>query len=139
LDQLTRVKEPPKVTPQPPPPVEQPRPVTGDDKAQILAVLNAYERAYEEENLGSLRRLWPTMNQDQTKGFEDFFKNASSVKLTYIVMGNPKIAGNNATLEFKQEISYVMNGNFPKPTPVKVTMKLSKTNATGTWQIDSIR
>jgi hypothetical protein len=78
------------------------------------------------------------MSTKTVQGLADFFKSASSVKLTYIVIDNPKITANEATLSFKQETSFVMNGKFQKPIVAKVNMKLKKTNPQGSWQIDSI-
>ena len=108
------------------------------DKTAVLDVLKAYEKSYEGQDLEGLQRLWPGMSTKTIQGLADFFKNASSVKLTYIVVDNPKITGNEATLSFKQETSFVMNGKFQKPTVAKVNMKLKKTNPQGNWQIDSI-
>ena len=144
LDLLTRPKETaraPEAPRQPEPtrttPAITPLP-TVDDKTAILGVLAAYERSYENEDLPSLQTIWPSMTPQQIQGVGDFFKNASSVKLTYIVSDNPKISGNDATIEFKQAISYVMNGKFQKPISSKVNMKLRKTGSQGAWLIDSI-
>jgi hypothetical protein len=108
------------------------------DKTAVLDVLKSYEKSYELQDLEGLQKLWPSMSTKTVQGLADFFKNASSVKLTYIVTDNPKITGNEATLAFKQETSFVMNGKFQKPTVAKVNMKLKKTNPQGSWQIDSI-
>ena len=107
-----------------------------DDKTGVLNVLSAYENFYQNEDLPSLQRLWPRMTPAQIQGVGDFFKNASSVKLTCIP-GSPKISGTEATLEFKQELTYVMNQTFQKPSRSKVSMKLKKSSQ-GTWLIDSI-
>jgi hypothetical protein len=107
-----------------------------DDKTGVLNVLLAYENFYQSEDLPSLQRLWPRMTPAQIQGVGDFFKNASSVKLTCIP-GSPKISGTEATLEFKQELTYVMNQTFQKPSRSKVSMKLKKSSQ-GTWLIDSI-
>jgi hypothetical protein len=108
------------------------------DKTAVLDVLKAYEKSYEGQDLGGLQKLWPSMSPKTIQGLADFFKSASSVKLTCIVIDNPKITGNEATLWFKQETSFVMHGKFQKPTVAKVNMKLKKTNPQGSWQIDSI-
>jgi serine/threonine-protein kinase len=108
------------------------------DKTAVLDVLKAYEKSYELQDLEGLQKLWPSMSTKTVQGLADFFKSTSSVKLTYIVVDNPKITGNEATLSFKQETSFVMNGKFQKPIVAKVNMKLKKTNPQGSWQIDSI-
>jgi hypothetical protein len=141
LDQLNRPKEtaksePPRVT-------ETPRtnePTSSnslDDKAAVQGILTSYEKYYEGEDLGGLQKIWPGMSSQTIQGLADFFKSASSVKLTYIVVDNPQIMGNDATLTFKQEVSFVMNGKFQKTKAAKVSMKLKK-NAQGTWAIESI-
>ena len=141
LDQLNRPKEtaksePPRVT-------ETPRtnePTSSnslDDKAAVQGILTSYEKYYEGEDLGGLQKIWPGMSSQTIQGLADFFKSASSVKLTYIVVDNPQITGNDATLTFKQEVSFVMNGKFQKTKAAKVNMKLKK-NAQGTWAIESI-
>jgi hypothetical protein len=113
-EEIARIVNP-KVTP----PAEQPtaNPPGTDDKTAIVTLLKAYAKAYEEQDLGALQKLWPSMSPQQTSGVGDFFRNASSVKLTYILVGSPRLAGNVATVEFRQEISYVMNGKFQKPIP----------------------
>ena len=108
------------------------------DKTAVLDVLKAYEKSYEGQDLEGLQKLWPSMSTKTVQGLAEFFKSATSVKLTYIVIDNPKITGNEATLAFKQETSFVMNGKFQKPSVAKVNMKLKKTNPQGSWQIDSI-
>jgi|GEM_PF-2606853 len=141
LDQLNRPKEtaksePPRVT-------ETPRtnePTSSnslDDKAAVQGILTSYEKYYEGEDLGGLQKIWPGMSSQTIQGLADFFKSASSVKLTYIVVDNPQIMGNDATLTFKQEVSFVMNGKFQKTKAAKVNMKLKK-NAQGIWAIESI-
>lgn len=118
------------------PAAEQLRPTfVVDDRTQIKNLLQTYEKSYETEDEAALRKIWPSMGTRQLEGLETFFKNANSVKLTYIA-GEPKISGNTATIEFKQEISYVMDGEFRKPIPARVLMKLKKSG--GAWEIDSI-
>jgi hypothetical protein len=109
---------------------------TIDDKTAILSVLAAYVRFYESEDLQGLHTIWPSMTTPQIQGVGDFFKNASSVKLTCIP-ASPKIGGNDATLEIRQELTYVMNGTFTKPSRSKVNLKFKKTSQ-GTWFIDSV-
>ncbi len=108
------------------------------DKTAILGVLKAYEKSYEAQDLEGLQKLWPTMNAKTIQGIADFFKTTKSIKLTSIVTDDPKIAGNEATLAFKQETSYVMNGKFKKTPAAKVNMKLKKTSPQGSWHIDTI-
>ena len=108
------------------------------DKTAVLDVLKAYEKSYELQDLEGLQKLWPSMSTKTIQGLAEFFKSTTSVKLTYIVVDSPKITGNEATLSFRQETSFVMNGKFQKPTGAKVNMKLKKTNPQGIWQIDSI-
>jgi|CZKH01.1.fsa_nt_gi serine/threonine-protein kinase len=144
LDQLTRPKETastiqPHATDAPRPttlPVTNASPV--DDKSAVQGILTSYEKYYEGEDLTGLQQLWPTMSNQTVQGLADFFKNATSVKLTYIVVDAPQVAGNGATITFKQEVSYVMGGKFAKTKVAKVTMKLKKANAQGLWLIDSI-
>ena len=76
------------------------------------------------------------MTAQQIQGVGDFFKNATSVKMTCIP-ATPKIAGSEAVLEFRQELTFVMNGGFQKPKGSKVNMRLKKA-LQGTWVIDSI-
>ena len=148
LDQLTAPKETantnqPKRSAEPPPPTNTTSTTTTtpsipatDDKTAILGVLSAYEKLYESEDLSGLQRLWPGMTAQQIQGVGDFFKNATSVKMTCIP-ATPKIAGSEAVLEFRQELTFVMNGGFQKPKGSKVNMKLKKAPQ-GTWVIDSI-
>jgi hypothetical protein len=142
LDQLTRPKETananqPRVTEAPrttTPPVNGSTPL--DDQTAVQNVLNSYEKSYEGEDMTGLQRLWPGMSSKTVEGLADFFRSATSVKLTYIVVDSPQISGNDATITFKQEISYVMGGKFQKIKGTKLTMKLKKNQ--GNWLIDSI-
>ena len=146
LDQLTAPKETAntnqlKRSPEPPPPTNTASTTTPsfpatDDKTAIFGVLSAYEKFYEGEDLPGLQRLWPGMTAQQIQGVGDFFKNATSVKMTCIP-ATPKIAGSEAVLEFRQELTFVMNGGFQKPKGSKVNMKLKKAPQ-GTWVIDAI-
>jgi hypothetical protein len=134
-NQPNRSAEPPRSTPLPASGTTTSLTAT-DDKTAVLNVLSAYEKFYESEDLQGLQGLWPSMTPQQIQSVGDFFKNASSVKLTCIP-GSPKIGGTEATLEFKQEFTYVMHGTFQKPNRSKVNMKLKKAPQ-GTWLIDSI-
>jgi hypothetical protein len=144
LDQLTAPKETASANRSTEPPPSATAPSSGtttsvpatDDKTAVLNVLSAYEKLYESEDLQGLQRLWPSMTSQQIQGLGDFFKNASSVKLTCIP-GSPKINGTEATLEFKQELTYVMNGTFQRPSRSRINLKLKKAPQ-GTWLIDSI-
>jgi eukaryotic-like serine/threonine-protein kinase len=138
IDQLTRAVEH-KTEPTRP---QAATPVI-DDKKAVLDVLALYQRAYEEQNVEKLKQIWPGMTQQSINGVADFFRNASAVKMSYKLSGEPQITANEAVVRFKQSLTFVLNGASQKPKPAAVIMRLKKQDAApgapAAWQIDSVR
>jgi hypothetical protein len=136
---LAELEKPQPKDTAPPPPPEQPHPTSFiDDQTAIRELLQTYEKCYENQDAAGLQRIWPGMSNEQSRRTQDFFRTASSVRLSYILKANPKISGDHATLELKQEVSYAMDGSFQKPMTNKINMRLKKTGQ-GAWVIDSLQ
>jgi eukaryotic-like serine/threonine-protein kinase len=112
-----------------------------DDKAAVLAVVAQYSQAYNDRNIGAMRRIWPTMDNKEAATIRDFFKMASSVASTYKIDQEPQISGDEATVKVTLNLSYVMrDGRQENPKPSSFTMTLKKKESPGSagnWQIQS--
>jgi hypothetical protein len=121
-------------------PAKPPTPLV-DDKAAVLAVVAQYSQAYNDRNIGALRRIWPTMDNKEAATIRDFFKMASSVASTYKIDQEPQISGDEATVKVRFNLSYVMrDGRQENPKPSSFTMTLKKKESPGSagnWQIQS--
>ena len=108
-----------------------------DERKSILAVLDQYKRAYESQNLGELKSIWPSISERAERVIQTLFKTASSLQLDYAAP-QPQIAGDVATISFVQTMSYVQDRKAIKSPPAKVVMQLRK-QSSGVWVIESIR
>ena len=121
-------------------PAKPPKPLV-DDKAAVLAVVAQYSQAYNDRNIGALRRIWPTMDNKEAATIRDFFKMASSVASTYKIDQEPQISGDEATVKVTLNLNYVMrDGRQENPKPSSFTMTLKKKESPGSagnWQIQS--
>jgi len=124
LDQLTLSKPPARVE-------------TGDEKSAVLAVLQHYKKAYEDQSVDELQAIWPGMGPRQISNLGVFFKTARSVSLAYNLVGEPQIDGSSSTMTFTQSLNFMINGK-PQKNSAQVTMQLKKASP-GTWLIESIR
>ncbi len=108
----------------------------------VQDVLDQYRDAYQNEDVGALRKLWPDMTPQNLKNLQIFFHSVSSVSINCTISGTPQISSDTATINFVQELSYTADGRTKKLPPQKSTMKLKKTTeGTGqsSWKIDSIQ
>jgi serine/threonine-protein kinase len=113
-----------------------------DERKAVLNLLELYRKAYEDRNLQELKKIWPGMTQQQLRSLSDFFRTATSVNLTYSVLGEPEVTGDQAVVKLTQSLTYVVGGRSERPRPATMIVKLRKPGLAqpGTaWQIDSIR
>jgi len=113
-----------------------------DERKAVLDLLELYRKAYENRNLQELKKIWPGMTQQQLRSLSDFFRTATSVNLTYSVLGEPEVTGDQAVVKLTQSLTYVMGGRSERPGPATMIVKLRKPGLAQpgtTWQIDSIR
>jgi serine/threonine protein kinase len=112
-----------------------------DDEQAVLVVLTLYQKAYEDQNIEELKRIWPGMTNQEISAVGDFFKTASSIKMTYSVSGEPEITGDEAVVTLKQLLTYAVNGKWQTPAQVTLIVRLKKLRSAqrvGAWKIDSI-
>jgi hypothetical protein len=107
------------------------------DKLAVLNVIRRYIRAYNDRNIDELKRIWPTMDNQQIAATRDFFANVRNVASTYKVDGDPQISGDKATLSGTLTFSYVMDGKEVRMRSSQVIFTLkrkqSTDSATGVW------
>jgi serine/threonine-protein kinase len=125
LDQLAASKPPARVE------------TTVDERAAVLAVLQRYKKAYDEESVAELQAIWPGMGPRQISTLGVFFKSARAVTLAYNLVGEPEISGTSSTAKFTQSLNFIINGKQQK-TSAQVTMQLKKAGP-GNWVIETIR
>jgi len=114
-------------------------PATVDDRQAVLEVIKQYELAYDNRSIEDLRKIWPGMTPEQVDHISELFKVGSSVKLTCNVLGNPEIAGDEATVRFTRSLSYIMEGKQQRQT-AKTSVKLKRVSSPtigNNWQISS--
>jgi len=112
--------------------------VPTDDKNTVLNVVKQYQKGYQDKQLDELKEIWPGMTQQQIKTLGVFFDSASTVTLSYNIIGDPEINGDRATVTFMQSIGYTIKGQSEKLKPAKILMKLKKGDQEN-WHIDSIK
>jgi hypothetical protein len=114
------------------------------DKIAVIEVIKQYMQAYDEKNVETIRRIWPGMGRSRVSSLRDFFSAADSVKAMYNI-DDPVINGDQATVRFTEDVTYVMKGRESKPHALmcNCTAKLKRVMSTtpgtpGGWRIDSL-
>lgn len=116
------------------------RPV--DDKAAILAALNAYQAAYDRQDIAGIQQVWPTMTDRQRKEQANLFKSGvAAVRLTIEVLSGPDITGSEAVVTASEIMAISRGGAFDTHTrKVVIKLKKAESGAKGNnWFIEAIR
>jgi len=109
---------------------------------ELREILDQYRDAYRNEDIATIRKLWPSITPQATKNLQIFFQTASSVSMNYSIVGSPQIAEDTAVIDFVEDLSYSAGGRPKKLTPQRARMTLKRgLNESGrqVWRIDSIR
>jgi hypothetical protein len=86
------------------------------DQGDILALLKAYQDAYNRQDLKQLVQLWPRCPADLQAALNAGFKEKRSGTLVLLANGDPKVTGDIATLQVsrtRQTDAASTSGNVP--------------------------
>jgi serine/threonine-protein kinase len=76
--------------------------------AGIAATVQAYARAIESRDIGTLRRVYPGLTSEQQRNFEQFFKIARSINVT-LRLANVESSGSSAEGRLEGNYEFVTN------------------------------
>jgi ketosteroid isomerase-like protein len=110
----------------PPPPPADPRPL-------IEQVIEAYRAAIQAEDIAAIRRVFPSIPDDQRQGFARLFEFASQLRATYTVR-DITISGASATASFNGEYVY-RNSSTRRDETQRFQGTLTLARDGDTWRI----
>ena len=110
-----------------------------DSRAEIIAALERYKRAYEHVSFNEMTEIWP----GAPRSFKEVFADLKGATLSYGVVGDPNITGDTAVVTIDQALTALpKNGVSTNLFKKRLTVTLHKSgNAQGpnpVWLIDSI-
>ena len=76
--------------------------------AGIASTVEAYARAIESRDIGTLRRVYPGLTSEQQRNFEQFFKIARSINVT-LKLANVESSGSSAEGRLEGNYEFVTN------------------------------
>ena len=92
-----------------PPKQEAPPPTpAAPSTAGIASTVEAYARAIESRDIGTLRRVYPGLTSEQQRNFEQFFKIARSINVT-LRLANVESSGSSADGRVEGNYEFVTN------------------------------
>jgi hypothetical protein len=138
-----QVQEPPPrivIAPPPPPPppaIRQPEPEPRPaPREEIASAVQAYARAIESRDIGAVRRAYPGITSDQTRGFEQFFQSARSINVTFRVT-DVETNGNSADARLVGTYQYTTADGKSERQPVSFSASLRYDGSS--WRLTSVR
>jgi hypothetical protein len=126
---VTRAAEPPPKEASPP---VSAAPTAGD----VSPTIQAYARAIESRDIGAIKRVYPDLTAGQERGFEQFFRSARTVNVTFRVT-SVEGTGSTAVAHLVGAYDYVNAGGQAVHQPVGFAATLR--NAGGGWRLVSVR
>ena len=105
------ISSPPPVVISPvvaPPKQEAPPTPAAPSTAGIASTVEAYARAIESRDIGTLRRVYPGLTSEQQRNFEQFFKIARSINVT-LRLANVESSGSSADGRVEGNYEFVTN------------------------------
>jgi serine/threonine protein kinase len=144
---------PPPPPPPPPPPAPAPAPAPtsvrpstqpaappaapAPSAAGVRAVLQEYERAIEQRDIGAIRRVYPELSSSEAAIWERFFRDARRIKVAFQVR-SLEVNGSSAQARLAGTYDYEDNEGRPQPT-LRVSVNSSLRHDGSAWHIVSIR
>jgi serine/threonine-protein kinase len=126
---LTRpVETPPRET--------QPTAPAAPTSADVSPTIQAYARAIESRDVGAIKRVYPDLTANQERGFEQFFRSARSVNVTFRVT-SVEGTGSTAVAHLAGAYDYVNAGGQSVHQPVGFAATLRNTG--GGWRLVAVR
>ena len=104
--------------------------------AGIASTVQAYARAIESRDIGTLRRVYPGLTSEQQRNFEQFFKIARSINVT-LRLANVESSGSSA--EGRLEGSYEFVTNEGRTERQSVAWAVTFRHDGNAWRLVSAR
>jgi hypothetical protein len=98
--------------------------------------VQAYARAIESRDIGTLRRVYPGLTSEQQRNFEQFFKIARSINVT-LRIANVESSGSSA--EGRLEGSYEFVTNEGRTERQSVAWAVTFRHDGSAWRLVSAR
>jgi hypothetical protein len=122
---------------EPPPkqdtPPSTPAPPTASD---IAPAVQAFARAIESRDIGTVRREFPGLSPEHMRRFEQFFSGARSINATFRV-ANVEGSASSAVARLEGNYAFVTNEGVTEHQPVSFAVTL-RPDGKG-WRLVSIR
>ncbi|MFL5602036.1 MAG: protein kinase domain-containing protein [Gemmatimonadaceae bacterium] len=119
------------------PPVQEAAPPAPATAADIAPTVEAYARAIESRDVGTVRRVNPGLTAEQQRRFEDFFQTARSINVTFRIV-NFEASGGLANARLVGSFDYVAReGGKVESLPVSLAATLR--HDANAWHIVSVR
>ncbi|HWL40672.1 MAG TPA: protein kinase [Gemmatimonadaceae bacterium] len=134
--QVTTSQQPPPVVAREPvrqPAIAAPSPPTSAD---ISPVIQAYARAIESRDIGAIRRVYPDLTAAQQRGFDQFFRSARDINVTFRV-ANVEGTASAAEARLVGSYDYVNSAGQGQHQPVSFAATLR--NGGNGWRLVSVR
>jgi hypothetical protein len=95
-----------------------------------------YARAIESRDLSAIRALYPSITEEQQRGFSSFFDRVRSLRAT-LNAANPIVDGNSATTRVTGAYEFVGSDGKAQRQPVTFSATLRRVGTQ--WRIASVR
>lgn len=109
---------------------------TGNPSAEIGAVVSQYARAIESQDVGELRRVYPSMSAAQASSFEEFFRSVRSIRAAFTV-SSLQVEGASAEVKLSGTYDFVTSTGRNEHQPLTLQAVLRKEGST--WRFVSIK
>jgi Terminase small subunit len=123
------------VVPQPTQEMPSP-PAAAPSAADIAPAVEAYARAIESRDVGTIRRINPGLTSDQQRVFEQFFQAARSINVTFRV-ANVEASGTSVNARLVGGYEYVTTEGRSERQPVNFVATLRHDG--NVWRLVSVR
>jgi serine/threonine protein kinase len=123
------------VVPQPTQEILSPMPAA-PSAADIAPAVDAYARAIESRDIGTIRRTNPGLTPEQQRGFEQFFQAARDINVTLRV-ANIEASGRSAIAGLVGRYDYVTTEGRKERQPVNFSATLRHDG--NVWRLVSVR
>ena len=116
--------------------VKPPEPVRTNPREEISAAVASYARAIESRDIGAVRRAYPGITSDQSRGFQQFFQSARSINVTFRI-ADLDTSGSSAEARLIGTYEYVSSDGKTERQPVSFNASL-RNDGSG-WRLTSVR
>jgi len=104
--------------------------------AGIASAVEAYARAIESRDIGTLRRVYPGLTSEQQRNFEQFFKIARTINVT-LRLANVESSGSSADGRLEGNYEFVTNEG--RTERQSVTWAVTFRHDGNAWRLVSVR